>query len=186
MDIIGQNGNEGTHYLATDLDIEECELNERQLKEYKGIYIQQPTEDLVKCWCGEKTMCNCISEENDNDEDYKGQFKDWEAETPTDENEFDESSEFNDYGQRIPKDRVTFEWGDTPEDDEPLFDEEIVIPNKKLKMAAEKYSNEVKAKHVPIKEQKVLGKWQSDNKTKKVVTMDKTKITKGKIKNLKK
>lgn len=30
IDIIGQNGNEGTHYgLATDDDIEECELNDR-------------------------------------------------------------------------------------------------------------------------------------------------------------
>ena len=30
IDIIGQNGNEGTHYgLATDEDIEECELNDR-------------------------------------------------------------------------------------------------------------------------------------------------------------
>ena len=57
MDIIGQNGNDGTHYgLATDDDIEECELNEL-------------------------------------DEDYEGQFKDWERETPTDE--------FDDYGMRI-------------------------------------------------------------------------------------
>lgn len=30
MDIIGQNGNEGTHYgLATDEDMEECELNDK-------------------------------------------------------------------------------------------------------------------------------------------------------------
>lgn len=46
MDIIGQNGNEGTHYgLATDEDIEECELNEKQLRDYKGVYVQTPSED---------------------------------------------------------------------------------------------------------------------------------------------
>jgi hypothetical protein len=63
IDIIGQNGNEGTHYdgLATDDDIEECELNELG-------------------------------------EDYEGQFKDWERETPTDE--------FDDYGMRIEKKKM--------------------------------------------------------------------------------
>lgn len=76
IDIIGQNGNEGTHYgLATDDDIEECELNESQLKDYKGVYVEQPNED----------------------EDYEGQFIDWGNETPTDEDQFD------DYGQRIQK-----------------------------------------------------------------------------------
>jgi hypothetical protein len=115
MDIIGQNGNEGTHYgIATDEDIEECELNEKQLKDYKGVYVEQPTKD----------------------EDYEGQFIDWANETPTDEDEFD------DYGMRK-------------------------IPNDKLKAAAQRYSDDVRAKHTPIK-------------------LDKTKITKGKIKDLKK
>jgi hypothetical protein len=46
IDIIGQNGNEGTHYgIATDEDIEECELNERQLKDYKGVYVEKPHFD---------------------------------------------------------------------------------------------------------------------------------------------
>jgi hypothetical protein len=46
MDIIGQNGNEGTHYgIATDEDIEECGLNEAQLKDYKGVYVEQPHFD---------------------------------------------------------------------------------------------------------------------------------------------
>lgn len=70
IDIIGQNGNEGTHYgLATDEDIEECELNEH-------------------------------SELNESEEDYEGQFRDWERETPTDE------VEFNDYGMRIEKKKM--------------------------------------------------------------------------------
>lgn len=122
MDIIGQNGNEGTHYgLATDEDIEECELNEKQLRDYKGVYVEKPNED---------------------------------------------EDQFDDYGQRIPNGRVTFEWGDEPEDEEEddWFEE---VPNEKLKEAAKKYSEEVRTKHTPIK-------------------LDKTKITKGKIKDLKK
>jgi len=121
MDIIGQNGNEGTHYgIATDEDIEECELNERQLKDYKGVYVEKPHFD----WDGE---------------DYQGQFKEWESETPPLE---DDENQFDDYGMRK-------------------------IPNDKLKAAVQRYSEEVKAKHKPIK-------------------LDKTKITKGKIKDLKK
>jgi hypothetical protein len=34
--------------------------------------------------------------------------------------------------------------------------------------------------------EKVMGKWQIDNKTKEVVKLDKTKVRKGKIKDLKK
>jgi hypothetical protein len=53
IDIIGQNGNEGTHYdtdmgIATDEDIEECKLNEEletPLKDYKGIYVERPHFD---------------------------------------------------------------------------------------------------------------------------------------------
>jgi hypothetical protein len=95
MDIIGQNGNEGLHYRATDED--ESEFSK---------------------------------------EDYEGQFKDWKNETP-DENEFD------DYGQRIEKDRVGFEWGDEPEDDN-LFEGDEWEANENLKAANERYKSEVK------------------------------------------
>ena len=129
IDIIGQNGNEGTHYgLATDDDIEECELNEHSELNDKPHYD----------WDGE---------------DYEEQFKDWERETPTDEDE----DEFDDYGMRK-------------------------IPNEKLKDAAQRYSDEVRAKHTPIKEQKVLGEWQTKNKNKKIVPV----VRKGKINDLKK
>lgn len=64
MDIIGQNGNEGTHYgIATDEDIEECELNERQLKDYKGVYVERPTFD----W---NSGIVEIEEEEDDFDDY--------------------------------------------------------------------------------------------------------------------
>jgi hypothetical protein len=76
MDIIGQNGNEGTHYgLATDEDIEECQLNDRPHFE----------------WGDEP------------EEDYQGQFKDWERETPPLE---DDEDQFNDYGMRIEKKKM--------------------------------------------------------------------------------
>jgi hypothetical protein len=102
MDVIGQNGNEGTHYgLATDEDIEECELNDKPHFDWN--------DDVDIIWF--------------------------------DENEFDESNEFDDYGMRK-------------------------IPNDKLKAAAQRYSEEVKAKHKPVR-------------------LDKSKVVRGKIKDLK-
>lgn len=82
IDIIGQNGNEGTHYgIATDEDIEECQLNEEletPNSDYKGIYVERPHFD----W---------------NDEEL-----DW----PQPNDKLKEaaqkySDEFNDYGERI-------------------------------------------------------------------------------------
>jgi hypothetical protein len=95
MDIIGQNGNDGLHYRATEEDEDEF-----------------------------------------SNEDYEGQFEDWKNETP-DENEFD------DYGQRIEKDRVGFEWGDEPEDDN-LFEGDEWEANDELKTANERYKKALK------------------------------------------
>jgi len=147
MDIIGQNGNEGTHYdkneeddvnvwgdeeedgIATDEDIEECELNDKlelPKDEYKGIYVQKPG----------------------------------------------------------------FDW-----DDEEL---DWPVPNEKLKAAAQKYSDEVKVKHVPIRDFDVthdpdggFAVKMNEPLYKKIKReewskMDKTKMIKGKIKDLKK
>ena len=73
MDIIGQNGNEGLHYRATEED----------------------------------------------------------------------EAEFDDYGMRVPEDRVGFEWGDIPEDDN-LFEGDEWKPNQKLVEVNERYKSEVK------------------------------------------
>lgn len=73
MDIIGQNGNEGLHYRATDED----------------------------------------------------------------------ESEFDDYGMKIAKDKVGFEWGDESEDDN-LFEGDSWFENENLKSANERYKSEVK------------------------------------------
>jgi hypothetical protein len=65
MDIIGQNGNEGLHYRATDEDAAEFD-------DY-GKRIEYPTFE----WGDES------------EEDYDGQFGDWKNETPEDDNLFE-------------------------------------------------------------------------------------------------
>ena len=83
MDIIGQNGNEGLHYRATDED----------------------------------------------------------------------EAEFDDYGMRIAKDKVGFEWGDEPEDDN-LFEGDEWEANENLKSANERYKSEVKKVNTKKKKDK--------------------------------
>ena len=65
MDIIGQNGNEGLHYRATDED-------EAEFDDY-GKRIEHATFE----WGDEP------------EEDYDGQFDDWKNETPEDDNLFE-------------------------------------------------------------------------------------------------
>jgi hypothetical protein len=90
-------------------------------------------------------------------EDYPGQFEDWKNETP-DEDRYlateEDEAEFDDYGMRIPEGRVTFEWGDEPEDDEPLFDGEEFELNENLKAANERYKSEVKKMNTKQKRNK--------------------------------
>jgi hypothetical protein len=74
MDIIGQNGNEGLHYRATEED----------------------------------------------------------------------EAEFDDYGMRIPEDRLGFEWGDEPEDDETESWFNDIEPNEELKDGYKKYKKALK------------------------------------------
>jgi len=52
--------------------------------------------------------------------------------------------EFDDYGQRIPEDRVTFEWGDEPEDDETENWFNDIEPNEELKVGYKKYKKALK------------------------------------------
>ena len=65
MDIIGQNGNDGLHYRATEED-------EDEFDDY-GKRIEHPTFE----WGDEP------------EEDYDGQFNDWKNETPEDEDLFE-------------------------------------------------------------------------------------------------
>ncbi len=66
----------------------------------------------------------------------------------------EDEDEFDDYGQRIPEDRVTFEWGDEPEDDEDLFEGDEWEPNENLKAANERYKSEVKKMNAKQKRNK--------------------------------
>jgi len=101
------------------------------------------------------------------EEDYTGQFEDWKNETPTIEDDEEVSNkrmdiigqngneglhyrateedeaEFDDYGMRIAEDKVGFEWGDEPEDDN-LFEGDSWFANDNLKEANEKYKKALK------------------------------------------
>lgn len=66
----------------------------------------------------------------------------------------EDESEFDDYGMRIPEARVTFEWGDEPEDEENLFDGDEWEANENLKAANERYKSEVKKMNTKQKRNK--------------------------------
>jgi hypothetical protein len=111
------------------------------------------------------------------EEDYSGQFEDWKNETPSIEDDEDASNkrmdiigqngneglhyrateedeaEFDDYGARIVTDS-SFEWGDTPEDDENLFEGEAWTISQKLVEANERYKSEVKKMNTKKKKDK--------------------------------
>jgi hypothetical protein len=56
----------------------------------------------------------------------------------------EDEDEFDDYGMRVSEDRVTFEWGDEPEDEENLFDGDEWEANENLKAANERYKKVLK------------------------------------------
>lgn len=181
MDIIGQNGNEGTHYdydgqfndWKNETPIEEDE--DIKLKDYKGIYINRPTFD----WDNETN--DILTNINDSITLIKDRMEDidmrmdnideqisvlnadvanieYSIENPIKQTLIDSANRYNAFNDVVDMDN-----GEVSNDmDNGGFD------NNKFKTP------------------KVLGKWQTDNKTKKVVTLDKTKVRKGKIKDLKK
>lgn len=110
------------------------------------------------------------------EEDYNGQFGDWKNETPSIEDDEDESNkrmdiigqngneglhyrateedeaEFDDYGARIVTDS-SFEWGDEPEDDN-LFEGGEWVTNQKMIEANKRYKSEVKKMNTKKKKDK--------------------------------
>jgi hypothetical protein len=66
----------------------------------------------------------------------------------------EDEAEFDDYGMRIPEDRVTFEWGDEPEEDEDLFEGDEWEANENLKSTNERYKSEVKKMNAKQKRNK--------------------------------
>lgn len=140
---------------------------------------ETPTEEELptECWCGSRERCDCISEPNDNDEYNDFVDSNW------DEERIDiigqNGNEGTHYGLATDEDmeecelndRPTFDWNDDVDIiwfDEDEFDDYGMrkIPNDKLKAAAQRYSDEVRAKH-------------------KTVKLDKSKVVRGKIKDLK-
>ena len=116
------------------------------------------------------------SKDSEGHEDYNGQFKDWAGETPIEDDEDasnkrmdiigqngneglhyrateEDEAEFDDYGMRIKKDAVGFEWGDEPEDDN-LFEGDEWKSNENLKAANERYKSEVKKLNTKKKKDK--------------------------------
>lgn len=146
---------------------------EGQFKDWEN---ETPTEETLptECWCGSTDRCDCISEPNDNDEYDDFVDSNW------DEERIDiigqNGNEGTHYGLATDEDieecdlndDVDIIWFDEDEFDENEFDDYGMrkIPNDKLKAAAQRYSEEVKAKHKPVK-------------------LDKSKVVKGKIKDLK-
>jgi hypothetical protein len=66
----------------------------------------------------------------------------------------EDEDEFDDYGQRIPEDRVTFEWGDEEDDVDNLFEGDEWEANENLKAANERYKSEVKKMNAKQKRNK--------------------------------
>ena len=181
MDIIGQNGNEGTHYSY------EWDDNIKGY-EYESNDILHNINDSITII---KDRMEDIDMRMDNIDEQLGIL-----------NADVANIEFN--IQHPIKEALL--------NAKVVYDKSVIETERfnKVKEAAMRYSDEVKAKHVPIKDldvvdmetgevsvdggfdgkgfktPKVLGKWQTDNKTKEVVKLDKTKVRKGKIKDLKK
>lgn len=184
MDIIGQNGNEGTHY-------------------------SYEWDDNIKGYDYESN--DMLSNINDSIQIIKDKMEDIDMRMDNIDEQLDilnadvANIEFN--IQHPIKEALL--------NAKVVYDKSVIETERfnKVKEAAVRYSDDVKAKHVPIKDfdvvdmesgevsedminggfdnnkfktPKVMGKWQTDNKTKRVVKLDKTKVRKGKIKDLKK
>ncbi len=142
-----------------------------------------PTE----CWCGSRERCDCISEPNDNDEytDWNDEDVDWDW----DEERIDiigqNGNEGTHYGLATDEDieecelndRPTFDWNDE--------DFDWPVPSEQLKAAAQRYSEKVKANHIHI-EDFDENEFDDYGMRKIKPKMDKSKVVKGKIKDLKK
>jgi hypothetical protein len=82
---------------------------------------------------------------NEVKESIKNNWNDYHDTLTQDEDRYlatqEDEDEFDDYGQ---KKHPTFEWGDEPEDDDSLFDEEEIKPNRVLIDAKKQYDKQVR------------------------------------------
>jgi hypothetical protein len=154
-----------------------------QFKDWEN---ETPTEEDLptECWCGSRERCDCISEPNDNDEYEDFIDSNWDEEridiigqngnegTHYEDTNVNGLATDEDIEECELNDKPHFDWNDDVDIiwfDEDEFDDYGMrkIPNDKLKAATQRYSEEVKAKHTPIK-------------------LDKKLVKRGKIKDLKK
>ena len=193
MNIIGQNGNEGLHYE-----------DDTQLKDYKGIHISRPTYD----WDNETN--DILTNINDSITIIKDRMEDIDMRMDNIDEQLgvlnaDVANIELNIAFPPPNEHILQAKG--------LYDRAVKASerDKEWRNDADKYNafNDVvdmdngevsnnggfdgKALFTPYKKkpnqkvtEKVIGKWQTDNKTKEVVKLDKTKVRKGKIKDLKK
>jgi hypothetical protein len=145
MDIIGQNGNDGLHY-----DTDMGEDYEGQFDEWDN---ETPIDEDIELnghiWNDEDDVIVGASDEEGIDWDctkYDGEGNLWESDEDEDRYSAtqEDEDEFDDYGMRIPEDRISFEWGDEPEEDDDLFEGDEWKPNQKLVEANARYKSEVK------------------------------------------
>ena len=214
MDIIGQNGNEGTHYDEEEIVWGDEDELETPTDDYKGIHVSKPTFD----WDNETN--DILTNINDSITIIKDRMEVIDMRMDNIDEQLDilnadvANIEFN-IQHPIKKALLNAKV---------VYDKSVIETERfnKVREAVQKYSDEVKEKHVPIKDFDIvdietgevsatnevtnnggfdgkgfktpkvftnevrLGKWQTDNKTKEVVKLDKTKVRKGKIKDLKK
>ena len=184
IDIIGQNGNEGTHYDEEEIVWGDEDELETPTDEYKGIYSSRPTYD----WDNETN--DILTNINDSITIIKDRMEDIDMRMDNIDEQLD----------ILNADVANIE-----------LDIAFPPPNEHILKAKDLYDRAVKAHNIDkefykdvvdmesgevsvdggfdgkgFKTPKVLGKWQTDNKTKEVVKLDKTKVRKGKIKDLKK
>jgi hypothetical protein len=146
---------------------------------------ETPTEEELptECWCGSRERCDCVSEPNDNDE-----YEDF-IDSNWDEERIDiigqNGNEGTHYGLATDEDieecelndRPTFDWNDE--------DFDWPVPSEQLKAAAQRYSEKVKANHIHI-EDFDENEFDDYGMRKIKPKIDKSKVVKGKIKDLKK
>jgi hypothetical protein len=173
MDIIGQNGNEGTHY-GFDWD------DNIKSYEYESNTILNSINDSITLI---KDRMVDIDLKMDNIDEQLGILNadvaniEFNIENPIKEKLIKAVARYNEEVKekhqpvKFANDVVDMESGEVSNDGgfdgKAIFAPYAKKPNQKVT-------------------EKVMGKWQIDNKTKEVVKLDKTKVRKGKIKDLKK
>lgn len=182
MDIIGQNGNEGTHYDEDEL--------ETPTDDYKGIHISKPTFD----WDNETN--DILTNINDSITIIKDRMEDIDMRMDNIDEQLDILNAdvanielniaFPPPNEHILKAKDLYDRAVKAHNMDKEFYKDVVDMETGEVSATNEVSNDGGFDGKGFKTPKVLGKWQTDNKTKEVVKLDKTKVRKGKIKDLKK